>query len=196
MGVFLSIATDGLPTTPSSGTSTNHDRDAFIEILRKISTSLPVQLVIRLCTDDDSTVAFYNTIDEEMELPLDILDDIVGEAKEIEQAGNGWFTYTPLLHKIREAGSLCKLLDDLDEKSFSNLEIRQFCAMLTSSSSVGSGNDRTFLEEMVRQANAAKPVYNPISESLAPSVNEKALRRAMKVGFRGTILPILIPCVA
>lgn len=29
-------------------------------------------------------------------------DDLNGEAKELHAIGNGWFAYTPLLHRIRE----------------------------------------------------------------------------------------------
>ena len=29
-------------------------------------------------------------------------DDLTGEAKELHAIGNGWFAYTPLLHRIRE----------------------------------------------------------------------------------------------
>ena len=36
---------------------------------------------------------------------MEVLDDIESEAKEIMAAGNGWLVYTPLLHKIREAGA-------------------------------------------------------------------------------------------
>ena len=29
-------------------------------------------------------------------------DDLTGEANELHAIGNGWFAYTPLLHRIRE----------------------------------------------------------------------------------------------
>jgi hypothetical protein len=36
-------------------------------------------------------------------------DDLTGEAKELHAIGNGWFAYTPLLHRIREGaiGWMC-----------------------------------------------------------------------------------------
>ena len=40
-----------------------------------------------------------------------------GEAKEVYRAGNGWLTYTPALHTLRESGTLIGLLDLLDERA-------------------------------------------------------------------------------
>merc|ERR1712083_210655 len=106
----------------TSGDSKPQDQKAMIDILRRICAELPVQLVIRLCTDDADTVKFYNKIDDELELPLDILDDFESEAAELRENGNSFFTYTPLLHRIREAGTLCKLLDAIDEQELSPQE--------------------------------------------------------------------------
>ena len=58
---------------------------------------LPVSTVIRLCTDDDEVVNFYNSLDENLELNMDVLDDFVGEAKEIHSK-NKWLTYGLPLH--------------------------------------------------------------------------------------------------
>ena len=38
-----------------------------------------MRLVVRLCTDEDAAVNFWNEADAEEELPLDVLDDIVAE---------------------------------------------------------------------------------------------------------------------
>ena len=54
--------------------------------------------------ETQSAVSFWNSADAEAELPLDVLDDIEGEAKEIYGHGNGWFAYTPALHMVRESG--------------------------------------------------------------------------------------------
>ena len=44
---------------------------------------LPVWVVIRLCTDEDKMVNYWNNIDSAIELNMDVIDDPHGEAKEI-----------------------------------------------------------------------------------------------------------------
>merc|ERR1711981_1062724 len=102
--------------------------------LRQLGSALPLQLVIRLCTDDKSTIEFYNNIDEELEFPLDILDDISSEATEVAIVSrNNWFAYTPLLHRVREAGTLCKVLDSIDERPLRPQEVRYLAGLLSNS---------------------------------------------------------------
>jgi hypothetical protein len=183
--VFLTIATDGLPTSAWSGQSTAEDQEQMVFALRRLGAELPVQLVIRLCTDDDSTVQFYNKIDDELEWPLDVLDDFASEAKEILGKGNGWFTYTPLLHRIREAGTLCKLLDDLDEKRFTPRDARKMVELLSNDSTLMSaGTDKEFIKKVEKMIASEKPVFDPVSQKMMPFVNIKKLRAAMKVGYR------------
>uniref|UniRef100_A0A7S4UII3 VWFA domain-containing protein n=1 Tax=Alexandrium monilatum TaxID=311494 RepID=A0A7S4UII3_9DINO len=114
--IVLSIVTDGLPTSPHSGDCTDRDKNDFIAVLRRFTVAFNSFVVIRLATDSDSTVEFYNKIDDELELPLDILDDLEGEAKEVNACGNGWLAYSPLIHRIREGGTMEKLFDLLDER--------------------------------------------------------------------------------
>jgi hypothetical protein len=195
--VFLTIATDGLPTSPWSGQSTSRDQEEMVSALRRLCAELPVQLVIRLCTDEDSTVAFYNKIDDELELPLDILDDFASEAKEISDKGNGFFAYTPLLHRIREAGTLCKLLDNLDETQFTPRDARKMVELLSNDATpLRGGTDRQFIQRVEKMLASAKPVYDPVKQRMTPSVNVNRLRVTMKVGFRGNVLPVICPCMA
>ena len=46
-------------------------------------------VVIRLCTDEDAIVNYWNDIDGELELDMDVLDDFMGEGKEVFDA-NPW----------------------------------------------------------------------------------------------------------
>ena len=42
-------------------------------------------MVIRLCTDEDRIVDYWNNIDQQIELNMDVIDDPQGEAEEIHR---------------------------------------------------------------------------------------------------------------
>lgn len=46
---------------------------------------LPVWVVIRLCTDEDRMTTYWNNVDSDLELSMDVIDDHLGEAKEIHR---------------------------------------------------------------------------------------------------------------
>ena len=64
----LILATDGLPTT-REGLNSQASNNEFIRALRKLQT-LPVWLVIRLFTDEEEVVNFYNNLDAQLEINL------------------------------------------------------------------------------------------------------------------------------
>ena len=78
--VAIILATDGLPTN-EQGLYNDYVREQFISSLRLLE-GLPVWVVIRLCTDENEVVSFYNDLDEQLELSLEVLDDFCGEAEE------------------------------------------------------------------------------------------------------------------
>jgi hypothetical protein len=47
---------------------------------------LPVWVVIRLCTNEDRMVEYWNSIDSVIELNMDVIDDPQGEATEIHRS--------------------------------------------------------------------------------------------------------------
>merc|ERR1711904_123620 len=103
--------------------SSDSQKRELVQILKRLGFELSVFIVIRLTTDNDSVVDYYNQVDAELELPLEVIDDIKSEAKEIRSQGNGWLTYSPLLHQIREGGTFVKLLDLLDERRLTPAEV-------------------------------------------------------------------------
>lgn len=109
----------------SDGMSTDGD---VAEAMRPLQ-ALPVWVVVRLCTDDDQVVQYWNKVDEELELDLDVLDDLTGEAKEV-CSFSPWLNYGMPLHRLREWGCMNKLFDLLDEKALSHSEMRELLVLL------------------------------------------------------------------
>jgi hypothetical protein len=91
--VVVVIATDGLPTDPLGNVNDDVKGD-FVSAL-KLLQAQPVWIVIRLCTQNPEVVDFYNSLDKELESPLEVLDDFLGEATEIVKL-NKWLKYVSL----------------------------------------------------------------------------------------------------
>lgn len=121
--IVLVLATDGRPTDSFGYTSATVDR-AFENALRQIQSKAWV--VIRLCTNEEAILDYYQKLDDQMELSLEVLDDYLDEAKEVHQH-NPWLTYSLSLHRCREMGMSChplyRWLDWLDERSMTHAEI-------------------------------------------------------------------------
>ncbi|KAL7563549.1 hypothetical protein ACA910_002216 [Epithemia clementina (nom. ined.)] len=125
--VVLVICTDGLPTDANGQESPEIQQD-FVQALRRLQ-DLPIWLVIRLCTSERKVAQFYNQLDAVLELPLEVLDDHLSEAKEVGQH-NPWLNYAVPLHRCRELGFQHRVLDLLDERPLTYDELREFCIIL------------------------------------------------------------------
>jgi hypothetical protein len=185
----LVIATDGLPTSQGY-TPTDAAKTEVVQELRQLSNELPVFLVIRLCTDEDSVVEYYNRIDEEEELPLEVIDDLESEAQEIKQQGNDWLIYSPMIHMIREGGTFMKLLDLLDERKLNALEVRLLAGhflQLADQPSLPISDMNTFNKKAAENVRQMPKVYDPLRHRAAPCVDLRKLRRAIRThrGIRG-----------
>lgn len=125
--IAIVLATDGLPSD-YNGFSGAKERNEFIESLKSLE-GLPIWIVIRLCTGEESIVDFYNNLDTQLEYPIEVLDDFVAEAKEI-RSKNIWLNYSLPLHRCREMGYKHRMFDLLDERRLTLDELRQFCFLL------------------------------------------------------------------
>lgn len=84
---------------------------------------------MRLCTEEFQVVDYWNNIDNQLELDIDVLDDQLGDAKQVQQH-NGWLTYGEPLHRMREFGASMKEMDIIDESAVSSEQMRIICAHL------------------------------------------------------------------
>lgn len=195
--VVVVLATDGCPTLPGSGgKSTTEDKRRVVQCIKRLTTELPVFMVVRLACDEDDVINFYNDVDAEVELNLEVIDDIEGEAKEIVANGNGWLTYTPMLHRIREGGTFLKLLDILDERPLTPVEIVLLSQLLLRPADEDSNSFRAkalasglshdsekllmVLEEYNKEAAL---VYHPVQNRMAKPINIAKVRWAVLPTF-------------
>lgn len=100
----------------------------LVEAMRPLK-SLPVWIVLRLCTDEQRIVDYWNDIDQQLELNMEVLDDFKGEALEVK-AHNPWLTYGEPLQRMREFGVHTKEIDFLDEQKCQLAQIRIICAQM------------------------------------------------------------------
>jgi hypothetical protein len=74
-------------------------------------------------------VDYWNDIDQQLELELDVIDDMVAEAAEVKQF-NSWLTYGEPLQRYREFGAFLKELDLVDEQTLSGDQLKVICGSL------------------------------------------------------------------
>lgn len=125
--VVVVLATDGVPTDATGHTGWKVDED-FERALQRIQ-SLPVWVVVRLCTNDERVVRYYQKLDDRLEWNLEVLDDFVDEAKEV-YSFNPWLNYALPLHRCREWGFPSRLMDLLDERTLSVEEMSDFLQLV------------------------------------------------------------------
>uniref|UniRef100_A0A7S3NEZ6 VWFA domain-containing protein n=1 Tax=Aureoumbra lagunensis TaxID=44058 RepID=A0A7S3NEZ6_9STRA len=114
---LIVIASDGEPS------------DGDVEQALRPLRDLPVWVVVRLCTEEDSVVDFWNEVDTDLELQMDVLDDVAGEAKEVHDH-NSFLTYGLPLHRLREWGCTDKIFDVIDEQKLTLPQVQHLVSLI------------------------------------------------------------------
>jgi len=176
--VSIILATDGLPTD-ERGYGGSVVQQQFVDALRGLE-GLPVWVVVRLCTDEEKVVEFYNELDSQLELSLDVLDDFIEEAKEIDEH-NPWLTYALPLHRLREMGYHDRIFDMMDERPFTHEELRRFCSMLLNDKSPSddlpdpSVDWDEFSKTVKNMLAKQQGQWNPIKKKVTPWIDVRKM---------------------
>lgn len=56
-------------------------------------------VVLRLCTSEKEVIDYWDHIDGQLELNLDVLDDLIGEGEQIMKK-NGWLNYSEPIQRF------------------------------------------------------------------------------------------------
>lgn len=172
--VAIVLATDGLPTD-SQGNCNSMVKQEFVNALRSLE-GLPVWIVVRLFTDEDDVVQFWNDLDSQLELSLEVLDDFVSESHEIFEK-NPWLTYGLPLHRMREKGFHQNIFDLLDERKLSRDEVRDFLRLLFGSYEAPDPEVdwKGFAAVVQRLVTKEKKQWNPARKKMMPWIDMKQL---------------------
>ena len=183
------VATDGLPTD-ELGQGGDYQQRLYVDALKSLE-GLPIWLVIRLCTDDDEVVKFYNSLDEQLELSIDVLDDLCAEALEVVEH-NKWLNYGLPLHRCREMGFHHRVFDIIDERPLTKSEVREFLQVLLGDldgipdPSIDWLGFSHGIEGILKME---KLTWNPVTKKMAPWIDMQELNR--KYGDGGCACAIL-----
>lgn len=168
--VPIIVATQGLPSN-SRGETSHETVVEFTNVLRSFEKPFPVWIVLRICSDDETAMMFYNSLDSQLNLDLDVLDDIYGEALEVFLR-NPWLTYSLALHRFRESGFPVPVLDAIDERALTLPELWQFCSFLFDVKIPDPvTNWLAFLKTLEACLIREQLQWNPVTKTMMPWIN-------------------------
>jgi len=172
--VPIVIATQGTFTDDTRGQPPGV---ALRQVLQSF-VGLPVNFVVRLCTDQEATFEFYNMLDAHRQgslddsLQFDVLDDFYNEALEV-YLHNPWLCYSMVLHRWREMGCLTAEIDSLDERALTLTELHAFCEFLfgVALPSPQGGRWQAFLQAVQQVQARERQHFNPVVKRVTPWIS-------------------------
>lgn len=166
--VKVIIATDGEPS----------DGD-LSEALRQLKT-LPVWLVLRLCTDDERVVSYWKNVDTDLELNMEVLDDLSQESSIVAEL-NPWLLYSEPLHRLRETGCMVRELDFLNEVKLTADQVRTVCILIFGAKYRDLPHPEVdwkgFVTAVTSADNDSEHSWAPVAKAVSYHIDRKALAK-------------------
>ena len=151
--------------------------DGSVAAALKPLEELPVFMVVRLATDAPKVVRYWDEVDKELELEMDVLDDLVQDAGQV-RTHNSWLRYGDELHRMREFGASSKELDLIDE---SPLGAEQMSILLSGFLNVKLPHPEAdfpkFLDSLRRASDSETKLFDPLSQSFMPWIDRQEMTR-------------------
>ena len=168
---LLIIITDGEST------------DGNVSDMLKPLEGLPLQIIIRMCTDEMEVSEYWHNINASLDLDMRVLDDVEAEAVEVV-SNNPWLTYGEPLHRAREFGVQLGAIDVLEERQLSKVEIKSVAEVLLAA----PGSDQaplpdpeadweTFVQSVATAQHDLPLVYCPVNKQQRSWINVLELRK-------------------
>lgn len=100
----------------------------IIDVL-KLLEGLPLQIIIRICSDEREITEYWQNINAQLDLDIYVLGQIKTEAVIVAE-NNNWLTYGEPLHRLREFGVMVSAINNLDSRQLTKQEIRTITQIL------------------------------------------------------------------
>lgn len=100
----------------------------IIDVLKRLE-GLPLQIIIRICSDESHITEYWQNINAQLDLDIDVLGQVKTEALVVIE-NNNWLTYGEALHRLREFGVVVPAINNLDLRQLSKQEIRTLSQIL------------------------------------------------------------------
>ena len=172
--LVISICTDSIPTD-MNGMENEQIISDFLFTLRQFM-EWPVQVVIRLLTDEERVVAFYQELSRDM-TSLQVLDDYVSECK-LVQKYNPWLHYGYPLHLCREQGIHRACLEALSQRPLTADESAEALRIIfhqeRPQDEISSAH---FLQQVKEWNKDAGVLWNPLKKRFVSWVDMKKLSK-------------------
>ena len=192
--IAIVYVTDSLPKN-DDGMEGDQAAAEFLNVLQELE-GVPVWFVIRLSTDEQAVVNFYGNVDNMISseersghmqtgLHLDVLDDYVSEAEEI-QKHNPWLNYGYPLHLCRESAVNFPVFDALNDRPLLHDELAKFICLLFDRHTQAFMEQplpnpkteyRAFREEVQQLLQKNGGLWNPIKKRIMPWIDVRVMDR-------------------